>query len=268
VIQAIGRGRGVNRTADTPLTVFVLADVVLPVPLGRLAQWPEVRPNVVERMAARGVVLRSRGDAHRAFPDLFETPKAAEHALSRAGVERYFPPIPLWIEIHRELGWKYLSVRYRPVGRGQQTRTVLVAPWKLRDLRALLEALVGELALYEVDEGTVEVLPGAAPQPAAEPPGAGGQDPEDIPPDLRPAIGEGASLTPELLLFDVPPPLPPPTPILVPDGARERLHALSIRLDAARPPHLLGDEYDTMREQWWRERVLRARRARMQAVAA
>ena len=41
LIQAMGRGRGVNRTADTPLEIDLLTDVVLPVTVDALV--PVVR---------------------------------------------------------------------------------------------------------------------------------------------------------------------------------------------------------------------------------
>jgi hypothetical protein len=39
LVQAIGRGRGVNRTAETPLDVDILTDVVVPVPGRHPANW-------------------------------------------------------------------------------------------------------------------------------------------------------------------------------------------------------------------------------------
>lgn len=39
IIQAIGRGRGKNRTANTPLQVQVLADVALPLLHDRVIAW-------------------------------------------------------------------------------------------------------------------------------------------------------------------------------------------------------------------------------------
>jgi hypothetical protein len=92
VIQAVGRGRGVNRDADTPLAVFVLADVVLPLPVARVARWQDVRPDVMGRMLARGAVLFSPVDAAAAYRDLFPNPDAARMAMKRAeGISRTSP---------------------------------------------------------------------------------------------------------------------------------------------------------------------------------
>ena len=88
IVQAVGRG--VNRTADNPLDVWVLGNVITPWPVTDLARWTAVAPSPVQRMAARGAVLLSPVDAHACFGDLFVTPKAAEHAFRRAD----FPPTP------------------------------------------------------------------------------------------------------------------------------------------------------------------------------
>ena len=47
LIQAIGRGRGVNRAEATPLEVHVLADVALPLVHDRVLAWETVVPDVV-----------------------------------------------------------------------------------------------------------------------------------------------------------------------------------------------------------------------------
>ena len=51
LIQAMGRGRGVNRTAVNPLEIDLLTDVVLPVTVDAMVSWPELRPNRRDVMA-------------------------------------------------------------------------------------------------------------------------------------------------------------------------------------------------------------------------
>ena len=96
VVQAIGRARGVNRTASDPVRVWLMADVVTPLVVDRLSHWRDLAPSDVQRMAMRGFLLTGPADAAKAFPDLFKTPKAAEHALKRAGVNPrgISPPFP------------------------------------------------------------------------------------------------------------------------------------------------------------------------------
>ena len=73
LIQAIGRGRGVNRTAENPLQIDLLTDVVLPVTVDELVAWADLRPTRRDLMAARGVVLENAADMARCFPDLWPT---------------------------------------------------------------------------------------------------------------------------------------------------------------------------------------------------
>ena len=164
IVQAVGRGRGVNRDADKPLTVWLLADVVTPLPVDNLVRWEDVRLSPMARMLARGTVLLSPRDAAIVYPWLFPSEEAARKAIVR---ERDFPDIPLWVSSYREMSGKYLpEVRYRPVGRGQQTRRALVLPSHLIGCRDWLEEQFGELALFEI----VGQPPAPEPQPPTPPP--------------------------------------------------------------------------------------------------
>ena len=65
LIQAMGRGRGVNRTADTVLEIDLLTDVVLPVTVDALVPWAELRPTRRDLMALSGIVLENAADMAR-----------------------------------------------------------------------------------------------------------------------------------------------------------------------------------------------------------
>ena len=135
IVQAIGRGRGVNRTADNPLTVWLLADIVTPLPVDQLVRWEHVRLSSLARMLARGVALLGPRDAHSAFPWLFPSAEAARKAIDR---EPDFPDIPLCINTLRGMSAKSpRKVLYRPTGRGQQTRQAIVLPSFLPRTRGL-----------------------------------------------------------------------------------------------------------------------------------
>lgn len=68
LIQAIGRGRGVNRTEHDPLTVEIWGDHYPPVPVDAvtLFQWPSKD----ELALAKGVHLESAGDLAKWHPEL------------------------------------------------------------------------------------------------------------------------------------------------------------------------------------------------------
>ena len=185
-VQECGRGRGVNRTAERPLILFVMADVVLPLPINRLVRWEDVRPSVVERMAARGLVLYGAADAARVYPDLFPCgAEAAAAALKRAGD---FPDIPLRRSFIGDCrGNQRRAVRYKPHGRGQQWRRALVAESRLATLAEFLAEQLGAPVTVEA-----EPLPAVPAAPPPEPVRA----PAEPPPE------------------PVPPPRPPPDPAL------------------------------------------------------
>ena len=62
LIQAIGRGRGVNRTAETPLEIDLLTDAVLPLTVHEVVPWQQIRPSRRDLMALEGVVLENAAD--------------------------------------------------------------------------------------------------------------------------------------------------------------------------------------------------------------
>jgi hypothetical protein len=156
VIQAIGRGRGVNRTTDNPLDVFVLADVVLPLPVSRVARWADVRLDVVGRMLARGAALAGPADAAKAYPDLFPNAEAARKAISRASETKSIRTNPYGVLfIGKCPDALPIQVSYRPQGNGQKTRRALVPAARLTGFRAWIENLLGPLAHYSPELQTV-----------------------------------------------------------------------------------------------------------------
>lgn len=158
VIQAVGRVRGVNRTAANPVDVWLFADMATAIPINRMIRWAEIRPGVVARMLSRGLVLASPADASRIYTDLFPTPKAAEHALHRAKAD--FPPNPLLLGLIGEWGGNRLTkVTYRPAGRGQQNRRAWVAKDRVDGLAEWLSLQLGAAVSVEVVE------PGMSPEP-------------------------------------------------------------------------------------------------------
>jgi hypothetical protein len=167
VIQAIGRGRGVNRSADTPLTVFVLADVVLPLPVTRLVRWVDVRPDVLGRMQGRGVVLLGPADAAAAYPDLFPNPDAARKAIGRAEETKSIRTSPYEYSLIGECPDALLiRASYRPKGNGQKTRRALVCPTRLETFPTWIAAICGPLALLEIADPTSPTpAPSSPPQP-------------------------------------------------------------------------------------------------------
>jgi len=91
LIQCIGRVRGVNRTADTPVQIDIIGTVPLPFMVNEVMNWGEAKPDPYDIMAGRGVVLNCDKSAKGAnkvvaamLPDLYETADAVKGAVRRS----------------------------------------------------------------------------------------------------------------------------------------------------------------------------------------
>ena len=157
LIQAIGRGRGVNRTAATPLEVDLLTDVVLPVAVDEVLDWDDVCPSRQDMMAASGVVLENAADMAKAFPHLWPSHEAARQQKARSVTSCYYRDLSNSRTSHSSS-----VVAYRPAGPGQKDRTARFDLVLIRDPRAWLEAKLGPLAHFEMIGGATS-LPATLP---------------------------------------------------------------------------------------------------------
>ena len=82
LIQMIGRGRGVNRTADNPLNVLLLTNVALPVTVDSVTTWDEVMGERLTKTRDGNPALpKSPSELTRCFPEAFPTAQAARDVL-------------------------------------------------------------------------------------------------------------------------------------------------------------------------------------------
>jgi hypothetical protein len=141
VVQATGRGRAVNRSADSPLDIYVLADVVLPMPV-ELVPWADVEPNPIEQMlVAKACAALSATDAAKLFGDMFSGMESARRALERVPSD--------WC---RPAG--VVEVRYRPAGTGCPIRRALVVAKQMERVRDWITGVIGPLASWELVPAT------------------------------------------------------------------------------------------------------------------
>jgi hypothetical protein len=90
LLQAIGRGRGVNRDANSPLQIDVLCNLPLPIAVDEAAAFETFEPTPAALMQARGFeVLDTSAKGAWAvvaaiLPDVFETAEAARKAAERS----------------------------------------------------------------------------------------------------------------------------------------------------------------------------------------
>jgi len=153
IMQAIGRGRGVNRTAETPLDVDILCHVVLPITVDQVDEWRA--PGLEVEMIAAGVWLESPADMARAWPGVWANEQAARNWLRTNAV--YFPLIvdSYQGKLHSV---RLLRVRYQLTGPKQNWHHAWIDPAACPDARAWLEARLGPLAGFEAATVLVRMM--------------------------------------------------------------------------------------------------------------
>ena len=147
LMQSIGRGREVNRTAATPLDVDVLADVALPVHLDKVVGWSAGNP-LIEMLIVEGVLLLSAYDLWKAKPPRWKSLRSAARALQGMNTV----PKPSCIYLQEGFGTVFRKFRYQRTGANQKWRSGLYAPSVLPDPRAWLEKNLGPMAKVEAEE--------------------------------------------------------------------------------------------------------------------
>jgi hypothetical protein len=268
IMQAIGRARGVQRTA--PVRVTLLTNLPLPLTVETVAGWSEIQPDRLTTAAAEAALVGvacpfAPADMAKARPDLWESEKAAENDKQRTiGTGAPHPLVDPSTNTLRGFGG-LIPARYRRGQGGGRWSFALVPATKGR---ALLEAITGPLGAYEpLHQPAAPQRPTAPPDPVAEAPRPV-VPPAPPPPPSAHAEGAEVYSIGEAPPFDfpagaAPPPdgagrPPRPVPAAPPPTAREALAALSARLDRLRPPRLWGDPTDALRIAAWRQRQAEA----------
>ena len=145
LIQAIGRGRAVNRTADTPLAIDLLTDVVLPVTVDEVIEWDALKPTRQDVMAAAGVVLENAADMARCFPELWPNRDAAKKDNQRRGTNGYYRSF-----YNSEMSPSSALATYQPEGAGQKPRQATFDLSRIADPKNWLRERLGPLSACEV----------------------------------------------------------------------------------------------------------------------
>ena len=172
VLQAVGRGRGVQRTVETPLEVLILTNVPLPIPVDHLTAWRDLcETGPLDLLLARGVVPLDYAGMVLALPGRFADPAAVKdwfqyrrearstlkNIISSARVQGYvtgsdFSGIS-HIDFNMEDSAKVTAYRYRRAGSPQRS-FVLVDGAMHAEPRAAVEAILGPLDCFVQVENT------------------------------------------------------------------------------------------------------------------
>ena len=143
LIQAMGRGRGVNSNAATPLEIDLLTDVVLPVTVDALVPWSDLRPTRRDLMALTGIVLENAADMADCFPELWSTAAAARQDRSRSVTNCYYRDL-----YNSQMSHSSAEVTYRQEGAGHRARSARVDLSSIPDPEAWLTNRLGPLASF------------------------------------------------------------------------------------------------------------------------
>jgi hypothetical protein len=198
LVQIIGRGRGVNRTAANPLDVLVLCDVPLPLPVAETMPAAALDPTLPERMLAEGgAVIEAPADAHRAYPRLFPTVEAAKKRFQRDRLGTF----PYEGSLIGECPQALRRMDYQRAGPGQRAAVAWFDPLVVPDPEEWLADRLGPLAWCRAadpppadppEAELVPVVPGCVPE---LPPEVIRTPPTTAPPPIELLLGPADLLT-------------------------------------------------------------------------
>jgi len=183
LLQAVGRCRGLNRSAEDPVEVVLLGNVPLPgLVVDELRQWEG--PTIDDEIFARlGAALESAGDAAKVAGLSREAVKKAKGRLGTFPYKHYsYENVP-----------NLCSVFYQRSGPGRSRRLAVYDRRRIPDMAVWLAERLGPLAYFaeaETDRAPEAEEPAAAEQaePEAAGPVAGDQPVE---PTVEPEVDPG-----------------------------------------------------------------------------
>jgi putative DNA primase/helicase len=143
IIQAAGRGRGINRSADKPLDIALWTDVAVP-ELGLVEAETWEAPSIEAEMLAAGCWIDLPSDAARIHPEIVKSPDSLKKARQRRIRDSSLLETPI-------SKCPSSSFRYRPSvsGRRDIGSAVFLNAVSEAEARTYLEARLGPLALLE-----------------------------------------------------------------------------------------------------------------------
>ena len=147
VIQAAGRTRYVERTADTPLELWLFNNV----PMAELApveaiEAAEIAPGLDDLMWTTGIWLENAADAARAFPTLIASKAALDMDRSRRRTLTFSCNKVSYREMLATS-----SISYRRVGKGTKNAMAVFLPGSVPDREAWLDDKLGPLAHFSIE---------------------------------------------------------------------------------------------------------------------
>ena len=146
LVQAVGRARAVQRTADNPVLIVILTSTPVPgLLVNELVEFDGLVPSALELNFAReGIHLERAQHAFRAFDGLFSSEAAARKAYQRAPSGTF--PYKIYLKGDVPLG----RVKYRLAGNKQRAASAIFDLSRVDDPRGWLTARLGPLEQFEM----------------------------------------------------------------------------------------------------------------------
>lgn len=219
LVQIIGRARGVNRTETDPVTVHILADLPLPVPVDEFRQWDP--PGLDAAMLAEGAWTESCEDAARLWPETIRTPMALRNDRRERSV--LFSYNILQYENHTHLS----RLTYQKPGLGQRPVAAVFDRRLIPDPESWLVERLGPVKVLFLDADAP--MPRKTRRKAAPPqPAMDVEIPPPAPDALPEAVEISTSEAPRVPTWEMadPPPDDPPPPYeggTLPETERQRV---------------------------------------------
>jgi hypothetical protein len=146
MLQALGRARAINRTAENPLEIGIVADVVLPITVNTVIPWQA--PSRAMEPAEEGVMLFNAHDMAEVWPWAWKTVNAAQRTLRKiratgrsVGASCQNGIYDSYIPFRHDA-----AVLYQRLGVGQKLRRALFDLDKWSIFREWFEKRLGALA--------------------------------------------------------------------------------------------------------------------------
>lgn len=153
LIQAIGRGRGVNRNKTNPLQIDIIGTVPLPIEVDEVLDWDLAQADPFQLMMARGVIpdcaTSTRGFWNivaAILSDLFKDKQAAQdwgRSLTMESANGIYPIS----ESHRE-GMTSALVKLK----GSRYKVAVLIDPQTQDPKEFAESVLGSLDFFEICE--------------------------------------------------------------------------------------------------------------------
>ncbi len=160
LVQIIGRGRGVNRTAAAPLSVLAMTDAPLPVPVHEAIGFADLAPTAEDKMLAEcGFAFETPRHAAFACPALWANWETAKSALAK-GKKGENPYKNILIGDFTLLPPELCRVDYRRAGQGQGDAVAWFDPLMVADPEAGLTYFLGKLAWWQTAPAPSPPVPG------------------------------------------------------------------------------------------------------------